>query len=73
MTLPALQSVQDATLELVENLPATHAVQVVAPSDVPVSVMLPAAHVVQVPLFMYSPAGHPSDCTQFAVPYSNWQ
>ena len=38
---PALQSVQDATFELVECLPAPHGVQFVAPAFGPVSVIEP--------------------------------
>ena len=38
---PALQSVQDATFELVECLPAPHGVQFVAPAFGPVAVIEP--------------------------------
>ena len=40
---PALQSMQAATFEAVEYLPAAHAVQVDAPGLVPVLVIDPAA------------------------------
>ena len=42
--LPALQSLQTATLDCVEYLPAAHAVHVVAPVSGPVFVTEPAAH-----------------------------
>ena len=45
--VPALQSVQDATSDAVEYLPPVHAVHVVAPVFVPLSVMDPAAQVEQ--------------------------
>jgi hypothetical protein len=41
------QSVHAATFEAVEYLPPAHAVQVVAPVEVPVSVIEPAAHAAQ--------------------------
>ena len=41
---PAPQSTQDAMFDAVEYLPATHAVQFVAPAAEPVSVIDPAAH-----------------------------
>ena len=56
-----MQSVHDATFEAVEYFPPTHAVQVVAPALVPVSVMDPASQSVHAATFEaveYVPATH---------------
>ena len=44
---PATQSLHDAVVDIVENLPAAHAVHMVAPATAPVSVIAPAWHRVQ--------------------------
>jgi hypothetical protein len=45
--LPIPQFVQAASVDALEYVPAVHAMQEVAPVDVPVSVMEPASHVLQ--------------------------
>jgi hypothetical protein len=44
---PATHSVQDATYDAAEYSPAAHAVQVVPPTEAPVSVVDPAWHATQ--------------------------
>ena len=59
--LPARQSVHAATFDCSEYLPATHAVQLVAPASMPVLVMEPAAHAMQASTLdcvEYMPAAH---------------
>ena len=68
-----MQSVQDGTFEAVEYFPAVHAVQVVPPVLVPVSVIDPAAQPVQLPpvkLFAlwYRPVGQASHVSAVAEP-----
>ena len=64
---------QDATFEAVEYFPAVHAVQVVAPALVPVSVMDPAEHELQLLpakllALWYWPAGQASHVSAVAEP-----
>ena len=58
---PASQSVHDATFDVVEYLPATHAMHVVAPVEAPMSVTDPAAQseqYVRPVTLVYLPATH---------------
>ena len=59
--LPASQSMQAATFDAVEYLPAAHAVHDIAPTSVPLSVIAPGAHSSQdgsVDAVEYFPASH---------------
>ena len=69
--MPSSQKVQLSTLDTVEYLPVTHAVQVVAPVLVPVLVLLPAAQVAQPPVSeaaRYFPAPHAVQAESAVLP-----